>query len=200
MTGVMKMELVRRAFDLFRLYGVKSISMDEISSGLKVSKKTLYRYFDSKEELLKECVKFRISQLEIFKTLDDGLLDLLLVAYEAYPGLYRSVERRFCYEIRKYYGGVYDVMTDFLAGYAMACGKKVEAAVANGYVRRSVSGELVCLFLRERFFKLFLGEDADTGDEVYAEMILTFALGISTQKGGSYINKKLKERKYNETY
>ena len=97
MTGVMKMELVRRAFDLFRLYGVKSISMDEISSGLKVSKKTLYRYFDSKEELLKECVKYRISQLEIFKTLDDGLLDLLLASYEAYPGLCRSVERRFCY-------------------------------------------------------------------------------------------------------
>lgn len=200
MTSVMKMELVRRAFDLFRLYGVKSISMDEMSSGLKVSKKTLYRYFDSKEELLKGCVKFRISQLEIFKTSDDGLLDLLLACYESYPGLCKSVERRFCYEIRKYYGGVYDVMMDFLEGYTMACGKKVETEVANGYVRRGVSGELVCLFLRERFFKLFLGEDTDTDDEVYGEMILTFALGISTQKGGAYINKKLKERKYHEAY
>ena len=149
MTGVMKMELVRRAFDLFRLYGVKSISMDEISSGLKVSKKTLYRYFDSKEELLKECVKYRISQLEIFKTLDDGLLDLLLASYEAYPGLCRSVERRFCYEIKKYYGGVYDIIMDFLTGYAMACGKKVEAGVANGYIRKYVSPELVYCFLRE---------------------------------------------------
>jgi AcrR family transcriptional regulator len=37
---------------MFRQYGVKSVSMDDISHRLAVSKKTLYKYFDNKEDLL----------------------------------------------------------------------------------------------------------------------------------------------------
>lgn len=68
-------------------------------------------------------------------------------------------------------------------------------------VRKGVSDRLVYLFLRECFLKLVSSEgDGDIDEGTYAEMILTFAHGISTLKGGAYINRKLKERRYNETY
>lgn len=197
-----KTELVKNAFDLFRLYGVKSSSMDDISFGLNVAKKTLYKYFDSKEILLNECVKYRISQLGIFKTLDDELLDILLACYESYPVIWQNVDRRFGRDIKKYYPGVYNSIIEFLVSYAAACGEKVKSGVRNGYVRKNVSKELVYFFLRERLFRLFLCEDiVESGRDgsLDAEMILFFAHGISTSKGGAYINKKLKERMYNET-
>ena len=197
----MKFELVYAAFELFRLYGVKAISMDDLSRELRVSKKTLYKYFDNKEELLKGCVRYKISQMDIFKTLDDCLLDVLLACYESYPMAYNRIDRRFCHEIRKYYGCVYDFMVEFISGYAVNCGKKVERDISNGYVRKGISERLVCLFLQECFLKLVSNEgDREVDEEVHAEMILTFAYGISTLKGDAYINRKLKERRYNETY
>ncbi len=69
-----KFDLVRAAFELFRLYGVKAISMDDLCRELRVSKKTLYRYFDDKEKLLRECVRYRISQMDLFAGCIAGLL------------------------------------------------------------------------------------------------------------------------------
>lgn len=202
MTGVSKIELVKKAFGIFQLYGAKSVSMDEMSYRLNVTKKTLYGYFNNKEKLLGECVKYRISQLEVFKALEDEVLDFLLACYEAYPKLCGDINHRFCYEIRKYYGGIYDRVMVYLADCAMACGKKVESGMINGYIRKDASPELVGLFLREQFFKLFCKDMEASGvdGQMSAEVILTFAYGIATRKGKMYINKKLKERMYDEAY
>lgn len=48
----LKERIQQRANDLFRRYGVKSITMDEIAAQLGVSKKTIYQYFSDKDELV----------------------------------------------------------------------------------------------------------------------------------------------------
>lgn len=54
----MKKERIRqKAEELFRMYGVRSVTMDEISMQLGISKKTLYQSFDDKSELVDEVVK-----------------------------------------------------------------------------------------------------------------------------------------------
>jgi len=52
----MKERIQRKAEDLFRRYGVKSITMDEIAAQLGVSKKTLYQFFSDKNELVESVV------------------------------------------------------------------------------------------------------------------------------------------------
>lgn len=47
-----KQEIVDRSFELFRVYGVKSVTLDDISGKLGVSKRTLYDHFKSKEDIL----------------------------------------------------------------------------------------------------------------------------------------------------
>ena len=42
----------QKADDLFRQYGIKSITMDEIANQLGVSKKTIYQFFADKDELV----------------------------------------------------------------------------------------------------------------------------------------------------
>ena len=44
------------AFDKFRRYGTKRVTMDEIARDLRISKKTLYENFPSKEALVQACV------------------------------------------------------------------------------------------------------------------------------------------------
>ena len=48
----MRYHLVQRATDLFSRYGYQAIGVDAIAERAGVSKRTLYRYFDSKDKLI----------------------------------------------------------------------------------------------------------------------------------------------------
>jgi AcrR family transcriptional regulator len=52
----MKERIKQKADDLFRSYGIKTITMDEIATRLGVSKKTIYQSFADKDELVDEVV------------------------------------------------------------------------------------------------------------------------------------------------
>ena len=47
-----KSRIVKGAEQLFYRYGIKSITMDEVARHLAVSKKTLYQFFENKDELV----------------------------------------------------------------------------------------------------------------------------------------------------
>ena len=48
-----KDQVIEAARELFHQFGFKKVSMDEIAAKAGVTKKTIYMYFSSKEELLK---------------------------------------------------------------------------------------------------------------------------------------------------
>lgn len=48
-----KEEVITAARDLFKIYGYKKVSMDEIAKKSNVTKKTIYTYFKDKDELIK---------------------------------------------------------------------------------------------------------------------------------------------------
>ena len=52
----MKVRIKQKADELFRSYGIKSVTMDEIANRLGVSKKTIYQYFSDKDALVDEVV------------------------------------------------------------------------------------------------------------------------------------------------
>ena len=52
----MKDRIKQKADELFRSYGIKSVTMDEIAARLGVSKKTIYQSFADKDELVDEVV------------------------------------------------------------------------------------------------------------------------------------------------
>ena len=61
-------KIIIKTLDLFKKYGVKSVSMDDIASALAVSKKTLYTHFDSKDLLIEKTIFYIFT--EHFKKID----------------------------------------------------------------------------------------------------------------------------------
>jgi AcrR family transcriptional regulator len=53
----MKERIITTATNLFTRYGIKSISMGEVASELRISKRTLYEHFSDKNSLVFECVQ-----------------------------------------------------------------------------------------------------------------------------------------------
>ncbi|MGO9482924.1 MAG: TetR/AcrR family transcriptional regulator [Candidatus Kryptoniota bacterium] len=65
-----KMEkILKKAEDMFLQHGYSKVTMEEIASGLAMSKKTLYRFFANKKEVLRTLMTER--QCEILERIDE---------------------------------------------------------------------------------------------------------------------------------
>ena len=64
--------ILLRTCELYKKYGVKSITMDDIAHELGISKKTLYQFVTDKDDLVGKFVDYEISvkQEEIGKCFD----------------------------------------------------------------------------------------------------------------------------------
>ncbi len=79
-----KQNIVEAAMKLFQMYGYNRISVDEIAASLRISKKTIYQHFASKEELLLAAVS-AIVDPALGKV--NGLLDMKLGFEETFARL-----------------------------------------------------------------------------------------------------------------
>jgi AcrR family transcriptional regulator len=80
-----KTKILRAAENLFMKYGVRSISMDDISRHLAVSKKTLYQHFADKEDIVSMACQAHIEAivarfLEITKNSKNAIEELVKIS------------------------------------------------------------------------------------------------------------------------
>lgn len=54
-------KILHKAHELFMLYGIRSVSMDEIAAHLSMSKKTIYQCYPDKDDLVWKVVQFEIA-------------------------------------------------------------------------------------------------------------------------------------------
>ena len=76
-------QILNAAKKLFTNYGFKKVSMDEIASEAGVTKKTVYTYFSSKEELLKYCIKEELQNMrKMRRNLESKKLDFMETVHQ----------------------------------------------------------------------------------------------------------------------
>lgn len=72
-----KEKIIEASRNLFHQFGFKKVSMDEIAKEAGVTKKTIYMYFNSKEELLKYFINEEIKNMEkIVENVESKNLDI----------------------------------------------------------------------------------------------------------------------------
>ena len=99
--------ILDRIVDLFFEFGIRNLNMDDISSHLKISKKTLYQYFKSKEDLIEHLFAYdsfkwdkKISEIKIDEI---NAIDILI---QVSTFIYDEMSRhnpKLKFEMKKYY-------------------------------------------------------------------------------------------------
>ena len=77
-------QIIEVARELFHKFGFKKVSMDEIARESGVTKKTIYRYFDSKEALLEYFIQEEIQNMK-------AELDKLKDIYQSYISAFEDI-------------------------------------------------------------------------------------------------------------
>ena len=102
-----KSRILNNAIELFMKYGVKSVSMDDISRKLGISKKTLYSFIENKGDLIKEAIQAFLKKEEqdicdITKSSEDAIQEMMLIARFVSQYL-RKMKPSLTYDLQKYY-------------------------------------------------------------------------------------------------
>jgi AcrR family transcriptional regulator len=101
----MRDRIKQKADELFRSFGIKSVTMDVIASRLGVSKKTIYQFFADKDELVDEVVTQLLSYNQQCCSRDraraDNAIHEVFLAMEMVQQMFENMNPGILYDIER---------------------------------------------------------------------------------------------------
>jgi AcrR family transcriptional regulator len=108
--------ILQRVRSLYRKYGIKSVTMDDVSRELGISKKTLYQYVQDKDELVHKVVDLELSSQyhHLIESCKENLNAIEEIAEISYCINYMLKEFSAVteHDLRKYYPDLYIRLRD----------------------------------------------------------------------------------------
>ncbi len=179
-------------------FGIKSVSMDDISRSLGISKKTLYLLTASKQDLVGKILEnYLLEEKEQISAMkdkaSDSIHELLLIANHVTEML-KKLSANTLYDLRKYYGEHWTKMES--ERHAMIyedIKRNLDRGIEQGLYREDVDTDLLStLYVRMATFimdeKIVL-KGSDKKVQLYREFIRYHIRGIATSKGIRLMNK-----------
>ena len=112
----MKEKIILKAAELFLSLGFKSITMDDLAQSMSISKKTIYQFFNNKNDLIISCTEHIQYQLlkkinEIRNNAKNPIIELFEIKKEAMKIL-GNTEAAPQFQLQKFYPEIYQKLKD----------------------------------------------------------------------------------------
>jgi AcrR family transcriptional regulator len=193
------LEILKRTVELFYEFGIRNLNMDDISRSLGISKKTLYLYVKSKEDLIEKL--FYYDEMEWDKKLakvnfeDLNAIEILLqVSLKVFEEM-GKLNPKLKFELKKYYEPIYNEFMVRKQNHIFSqMSKNIEKGIKEGLYRSDVNVELVAgLYVRnlvDMHNKDYCIIENITFEEVFQVMFENHIRAISTPEGIAYFEKR----------
>lgn len=193
------------AEELFLIHGFSKVTMDEIASSLSISKKTLYKFFSGKENLVKELIKSRQCEVEdyINKIWMDSELDFVakLKKMMNYLGKQSSKLRSpFFDDLRKNMPEIWNEVHDLnkMKGLQKAT-DLFNLGVEHNVFRKDLGKEIIILIYTSAIEKIMNAETLSqipyTGSQAVETVFKVIFEGILTEEGrAKYVSYQTDEK------
>ena len=199
-----KQKILKAAHALFFQCGTRSVSMDDISRNLSISKKTLYQYFKNKNELIENVLNWDLKNprfnFKAEKYKDLNAIDCYWEFHQFVLEILQQPHHSFEFDLQKYHP---ELARDFKAKklelFKADLLVNINQGVEEGLYRDNFNNEII-LNLLIRFYlnnwnkeveSYCMGEEF-TGD-FHRELTLYHLHGICSVKGIEYL-KKISEK------
>ncbi len=145
MKGLVLYDIAR---DLFIKFGIKSVSMDDISREAGMSKKTVYSLIPDKASLINTVIK-RFTKKEedeinaIVETATDALDEMVKIT-EHVLDFFRRFNPRLTYDLKKYYKSSWTMIENTHFQFIRNCiQKNIERGKKEGIYRKEVNEKII---------------------------------------------------------
>jgi TetR/AcrR family transcriptional regulator, cholesterol catabolism regulator len=198
-----KERILVRAHELFNKYGIRSVSMDDLSAGLGMSKKTLYQYFSDKEELVDACFSGvmehnRHQCLADQKRAENPIHEIFL-AFDMTQEMFAEMNPSVLYDLQKYHPAAFKKFHEFKYTFLY---KVITSNLERGIKEELYRPEIdVDVMARLRIESVMLPFNADVFPNnrthlihIEQQIFEHFLYGLVTAKGQKLIQKYKNQR------
>jgi AcrR family transcriptional regulator len=192
---------------LFRKYGIKSITMDDIAREVGISKKTLYQFVTDKTDLVNKVVESEMGyNKECFESVTkkgENAISELFEVNRFMIGMMKRNSPSFEYDLRKHYPEVFQkVMLTRRKGMFDSVLANLKRGKAEGLYREELKEEILTKLQISRVEymysdAMFTSEDYST-ENIFRELFIYHIRGIANEKGIKYLEKNIHKFDYTE--
>lgn len=196
-----KEDMIEDISDLFLKYGLRSTSMEDICTHLKISKKTLYQFFANKDDVVEQVMLQRRNNRRVKEDIENLLqqnaLEALLLIRDHVISDYSSRLPANMFDIKKYHPEVYEKILQLDVEFSYTTLRKLlNNGIKSGYFRKDLHLDIqIYLFTKQMSF---LGEPEMISsiqypmNDIISTIMENFIRSISTPKGISELEKRVK--------
>jgi TetR/AcrR family transcriptional regulator, cholesterol catabolism regulator len=192
-----KERIINGATDLFTKNGIKTVTMDLISTSLGVSKRTIYEIFKDKEELVHDVIKNAADyhKNHCFKIVEESenVIEAIFKIGEFNHQTFTKVNPLFISDLKKYHFKTFSKIVekgdvrDMKLTYTL-----LERGLKEGLFKKSLDINIANNFIHEIFRIIheepFINYKRET---IYESIFLPYWIGISTKKGQIIIEENI---------
>ncbi len=194
----MKEKIIAKAGELFLKLGFKSVTMDDIASDLAISKKTLYKYFCTKNSLVEETTSvLQDSFLSIINKISHKGYNAIEENFEIkkmFKEMFQNASSSPIYQLKKYYPKIYEKTMEKEIVLFTECIKiNFKKGIEDGYYRKDINIELITKFYFSLVFSIHEGMFENYKlPKLEQEVLVYHTRAIATEKGLKELDKQLK--------
>lgn len=148
-----KVEWARMLIPHFQKKGLRDLTMDNVAQLLDVSKATVYKYFKSREEIVKLCVAVKLDDVKHFSDiLMDGntpFLERYFLSLEYLTKNIADISNTFLADLKHLFPETWDTVNTFIEYALQVLQQFYEEGIAGGVLRKASSSLMV---MSDRFF------------------------------------------------
>lgn len=193
-----------KARDLFMQFGLRSVSMDDIATGLGMSKKTIYQYYADKDELILAVIQEEIQRTQTTCEQDRGkslnAIHELFLAMDMVVEMFSSMNPSLLFDMQKYHPRAFlhfqKHKNDYVYGMIR---ENVVRGIKEELYRPEIHVDIISRYRLETmmlpFHPDFHSKLKFNLGEVEEEFIIHFLFGMASPKGYKLIQKYQQERK-----
>lgn len=197
-----KEQIIMQVFELFMRYGIKSMSMDDIAIHMGMSKKTLYQYFASKDDLVNAVLEKHLEMDQckvksLISSKNNAIDDLMHIATTVNDTL-KQINPSIHYDLEKYHPQAWKKFGDYKRNFIQENIKQnILKGIKEELYRSDINVDIVAALYVSKADIVFdasvFPPDKYAFNRVYLEMMKQHIRGIATSKGLKYFEKKLKQ-------
>lgn len=196
-----KKRITNGCLELFFKYGIKSVSIDNISCHSCISKKTFYQHFKNKEEVIEEITDelLRRHKQSIYETLEESsdILCKLININNRILSQFRTCNQRFIYDLKKYNPKIFKKFLEFRdLQFDNIISDLIKQGKEEGLIKKEIDEHIILELYFNRITAIVEGSilsEKHITDPVFSDVIVIGIIGITTIKGHKRIELKLKD-------
>ncbi|MEP6844455.1 MAG: TetR/AcrR family transcriptional regulator [Panacibacter sp.] len=204
----MKERIQQKAKELFMRYGFRSVTMDEIAGQLGISKKTVYQFFEDKDNLVEAVMQKEMNYMhdECLKQMheSENAIDEVFKDMDSMEKVIDSMNPQIIFDLEKFYPKTFEKFKKHKHTFLLDMIKKnLQRGVQEEFYRNDFDIDIIARYRLESSFVAFNQDIFPFGKynllQVSNEIYFHFIHGITTPKGKKLIEKHIQQRQKNKS-